>query len=225
MSLRPAIARYPARGSLRETEPAVEPVTADELRALLVETTEGLPDMQADALILISREQLEQVTGLALISQGWRLALDAGPGRADPWWDGVRQGAISELRGLPGELHLPVYPLQTVDAVTVFGLDGSGQAVDVAATFTVDTFQQPGRMVLKFGQTWPIALAEANAVQIEYTAGFGDGPESVPAALKRAILQMAAYLHEHRGDGCTPGDAWQASGAAAMAGRYAVKRL
>ena len=33
-----------------------------------------------------------------------------------------------------------------------------------------------------------------------YTAGYGDVPESVPAPIRNAIMQYAAFLYENRGD-------------------------
>ncbi|PIY28397.1 MAG: hypothetical protein COZ09_10125 [Comamonadaceae bacterium CG_4_10_14_3_um_filter_60_42] len=225
MSLRPVRLFYPQRGSVRAVAPALEPVTAAELRTHLVETVEGLSDTAAEALISAAREEIEEVTGIAMITQEWRLALDAWPGNPEPWWSGTRQGAISELRGAPATLAIPVYPLQGIDAVTVFNEAGASSAVTVATVFDVDTYQRPGRLSLKAGQTWPIALRDTNAIQIEYTAGFGDAASDVPAPLKRAVLQMAAYLYEHRGDGCTPGNAFHASGAADMAKWYQVARI
>jgi len=225
MSLRPARLYYPQRGSVRETAPNIEPATAAELRALLVETSTGLPDADAETLIQVAREEIEEVTGLAMITQGWRLSLDSWPSDGEPWWDGQRQMAISELRGIPAIVALPAYPLQTIDTVTVYDEGGTGTAVTIADFFDVDTYQKPGRMALKSGKTWPVALRKTNAVQIEYSAGYGDAATDVPAPIKRAVLQMAAYLHEHRGDGCTPGDAFSSSGAAAMASRYKVARI
>lgn len=225
MSLRPVRLFYPQRGSVRTVAPAIEPVTAFDLRRILNEEECNLMDDMAGDMIAAAREEIEEVTGLAMITQEWRLSLDAWPGKPEPWWSGTRQGAISEIRGAPATLAIPVYPLQGIDAVTVFNEAGTSSAVTVASVFDVDTYQRPGRLSLKAGQTWPIALRDTNAIQIEYTAGFGDAASDVPAPLRRAVLQMAAYLYEHRGDGCTPGNAFHASGAADMAKRYQVARI
>ena len=225
MSLRPSVPLTQHRGHVLETPPAVEPVTAAELRAQLAETADGLPDAQADALIAEARELIEQMTGLAFITQTWRMALDHWPGGHQQWWDGVRQMAISELY-VPGSLRqvtLPRYPLQSVDAVTVFDDAGNDAAVNISATFDVDVFRRPGRMVLRNGATWPIALRNSNAIEIEYTAGFGANGAAVPAVLKRAVKQVAAYLHAHYGDECVPEDALGA--ARGLLDAYAVARL
>ena len=225
MSLRPSIPLVQHRGHVIETPPAVEPVTAAELRAQLAETADGLPDAQANALIAEARDLIEQMTGLALITQTWRLALDRWPAGQELWWDGVRQMAISEIYA-PNSLReviLPRYPLQVVEAVTVYDDAGNDAEVVIASTFDVDTYRRPGRMVLRNGATWPIALRNSNAIEIEYTAGFGNTALSVPAILRRAVKQVAAYLHAHDGDDCVPEDALGA--ARGLLDAYAVKRI
>lgn len=225
MSLRPSIPLTQYRGHVIETPPAIEPVTAEELRAQLAETADGLPDAQANALIAEARELIEQMTGLAIITQTWKMALDHWPAGREVWWDGVRQMAISEIY-VPNSIravHLPRYPLQSVDSVTVFDDAGNDAAVTISEVFDVDVFRRPGRMVLRNGATWPIALRNSNAIEIEYTAGFGATASTVPAILKRAVKQVAAYLHQHYGDECVPEDALGA--ARGLLGAYTVKRI
>lgn len=225
MTLRPYIPLTQHRGHVLVTGPAVEPVTASVLRDYLAETVSGMPDSVANDLIAEARELLENITGLALITQTWRLTLDHWPGPNDPWWDGVRQIAISELAGQPAHVQMPRYPLQDVDDVMVYGLDGTGQAVDIGATFDIDTQSQRGRMVLKFGAVWPIAMRRSNAIEIEYTSGFGDTSADVPNPLKRAVKQMAAYLYSHRGDDCAPEDVISGAGVNSILAGYRAVRL
>lgn len=225
MSLRPNIRLTQHRGHVLKTAPAVEPVTAQALRDQLSETSAGLPDSQADALISEARELIEQMTGIAMVNQVWTLVLDHWPGGQELWWDGMREGAINDIYA-PNSLRavtLPRYPLASVDSVTVYDEANTSAAVTIADTFTVDTFRRPGRMVLRYGATWPIALRGANAIEIDYTAGYGANPSLVPATLKRAVKQVAAYLYAHYGDECTPEDALGA--ARGLLDAYAVKRL
>lgn len=225
MTLRPVIRLTQYRGHVLETPPATEPVSLQEVKAQLV--VDGTAD---DALlssfITESRHEIEEVTGLALITQSWRLSLDHWPGGREEWWDGVRQGAIADLyaSGVPAWVEIPRYPLASVDTVTVFDEAGTPNVVSVASVFDIDTYQKPGRMALKRGQTWPIALRTVNAIQIEYTAGYGAAVD-VPAPIKRAIKNMVAHMYSHRGDGCSAGDAYHESGAAMIVGRYQVVRL
>ena len=225
MSLRPNIPIHQHRGHVIVTHPLEEPIGADELRFQLAETEDGLPDLQAEALIDEARQLIEQMTGIAFITQTWRMALDHWPGGHQQWWDGVRQMAISELYAPNSrrEVILPRYPLQSVSSVTVYDDAGNDAAVNIAATFDVDACRRPGRMVLRSGATWPIALRNSNAIEIEYVAGFGANGSAVPAVLRRAIKQVAAYLHAHYGDECVPEDALGA--ARGLLDAYAVRRL
>ena len=227
MSLRQTARLFPFRGHVRTVDPAIEPVTAAELREHLAETATGLPENVADGFIAAAREHIEEVTGLAIINQTWRLVYDCWPATRDDWWGGVREGSISMLGGPSSDIAvmLPRYPLASVDAVSVFATNGDETVIDVAATFDVDVYQKPGRMALRLGKTWPIALRPTNGVQIDYIAGYGAGGDDVPQAIKSAIMMMASHMYSHRGDGCTAAEAYMASGAASLAGTYKAARL
>lgn len=210
------------RGHALVTAPTSEPVTATALRAHLSETSEPLPDDDANALIAEARNLIEEKTGLAFISQQWRLVLDKWPTTCEPWWDGVREGAIAELNGLPGFVYLPRYPLASIVSVTVYDQASNSATVNVAATFDVDVYQRPGRMALKSGATWPVALRPTNAVEIVYQSGYASAT-LVPPILARAVKQVAAYLYTHRGDDCQIDDAFGA--AKSLLSSYVVQRL
>jgi len=226
MSLRQPVQLQPYRGHVLVTPPAVEPVTLNSVKATL--SLEGTcDDEMIMEFISAARTYIEEVTGLAMISQVWLLSLDRWPSGQEPWWDGWRQGSRMELTG-PGSwgpLVMPRYPLQSVDDVETFNETGNGTMVNIGATFDVDVYQRPGRVSLKQGATWPIAMRSTDAIRMTYTAGYGDAAASVPAPLRTAVRQMALYLYTHRGDGCDVGSAYRDSGAAGMADAYKVARL
>lgn len=223
MSLRPRTTFTQYRGHVVVTPPVAEPITAAELRAHLAETETALPDAEANDLIATARDMIEEATGIAMISQTWRLALDCWPAHRAEWWDGVRQGAIADINGAPDYVYLPRYPLASIDAVTVYNEASNSASIVVADTFDIDTYQKPGRMVLRAGATWPVALRGSNAIEIDYVAGFGATAAIVPPTLRRAVKQVAAYLYTHTGDDCTPDDALGAAGS--LLGAYRVKRI
>jgi len=66
-------------------------------------------------------------------------------------------------------------------------------------------------------------MREINAIEIVYTAGFGDAATAVPPVVKRAVKQIAAYLYTHKGDDCGADDALAAAGS--LLDAYRVKRL
>lgn len=224
MSLRPARSVVYRRASVIETAPAAEPVTADELRTHLRADSTLLGDTEANALIAEAREEFEAQTSLALITQSWRLSLDAWPNGEPDWWDGMRDGSVADLYKSAQSVELPVYPLASVTSVTTYDEDSNATAITVATSFDVDTYSRPGRISLQSGAVWPTALRPTNAIQIVYVAGYGDAAD-VPAPIKRAVKAMAAYLYAHRGDGCSPTDAYVQSGAKAVADRYRQARL
>ena len=226
MSLRAAVPLYQFRGSVITSAPASEPVTAAELRTHLRTDSTELPDAEANALITDARTEIENMTGIAFITQSWRLSLDRWPAGGEAWWDGVREMSITELynRNTYQSVALPRYPLSSVTSVTVYDEDSNSTAITVANVFDVDTYQTPGRMTLKRGQTWPVALRANDAIQIVYVAGYANAG-AVPSPMKRAVKQLAAFLYAHRGDDCDPSQAYEDSGAAGIMAQYKVARV
>jgi uncharacterized phiE125 gp8 family phage protein len=226
MSLRVPVGLYQYQGSEIVTEPAIEPVTLEEMRQHLRIDDEDEHEYLLD-IIREAREEIEQASGLSLISQTWRLAIDRWPAGKQEWWDGVRQGHINQIYGPESysALALPKYPLLSVDSVKVYDEDSNETDVVIADTFDIDTIQRPGRMTLKVGATWPIALRSNNAIIIEYTTGYGTAATDVPSPLRRAVKALAAYLFNHRGDGCDPIEAMKMSGAATVVNRYRTQRI
>lgn len=161
-------------------------------------------------------DEIEASTGFAFLTQSWKLTLDHWPRQNEPWWSGTMVGSISELYGGASHLEtieLPRYPLQSITSITVYDEDGNSTAVTVGNVFDIDTASYPGRLRLKHGSTWPIALRNLNAIEIVYVAGFGDDVSDVPQPYKRAVRTMAAWLYDNRGTGCSMGDAYVKSGA------------
>jgi uncharacterized phiE125 gp8 family phage protein len=225
MSLRSPVQLTNARGSVIVTQPAIEPVTAEEFRDQIRDG--GLSNTEANGWIATARAYIEEINNLAIITQTWKLALDRWPSGREKWWDGVRQGSRSELYGPQSysDVPLPRYPLQSITSVTTFDTGNNATAVTVADVFNVDTYRTPGRLALRFGQTWPIALRETNAIVIDYVAGYGSAAGDVPAPIKQGVLLMAASLYENRGDGCSTVDAYAMSGARGMVDIYRAKAI
>ncbi len=226
MSLRASVPLYQHRGSVIVSAPASEPVTASELRTHLRADSTELPDGEANALITDARTEIENMTGVAFITQSWRLSLDRWPAGGEAWWDGVRETSITELYNSNTfqSLALPSFPLQSITSVTVYDEASNASVITVSNVFDVDTYQTPGRITLKRGQTWPLALRANDAIQIVYVAGYTSAA-NVPAPMKRAVKQLAAFLYSHRGDDCDPKDAYMASGAESIMAGYKAMRV
>lgn len=226
MSLRAAVPLYQFRGSVLTSAPASEPVTATELRTHLRTDSTELPDAEANALITDARTEIENMIGLAFITQSWRLSLDRWPAGGEAWWDGVREMSITELynSNTLQSLTLPRWPLASITSVTTYDEASNATSVTVANVFDVDTYRTPGRITLKRGQTWPVALRGSNAIQIIYVSGYANAA-AVPSPMKRAVKQLAAFLYSHRGDDCDPSQAYVDSGAEAIMAQFKAMRV
>lgn len=157
----------------RTVEPAVEPVTLVEARQHL-RIDHDSEDELISGLIRAAREEVEAATGLALINQSWRLALDAPP----------CSGLVRLRRG----------PVRAVTSITVYGGEGEGSLVD-PADYQLDALSRPAR--LHFRRRLEPALV-MNGIEIDFEAGFGEAGTDVPDLLKRAMLTLAAHWYEFR---------------------------
>lgn len=64
--------------------------------------------------------------------------------------------------------------------------------------FIVDADSEPPRIIPAYGTFWPQTLRVPNAVQIFFTAGYGNDGAAAPANLKIAVMQVAGVSYEHR---------------------------
>lgn len=166
------------------TAPAVEPVTLAEARAHLRVTHTG-EDALIGSLITAAREHVESVTGLRLIDQDWELALPGFP-----------QPRAHPPRARAEAIELPGWPLQSVDAVTYRDAAGVLQTLAPEA-YRVDDFRRPARLT-PIGQ-WPETESDNPlAVRVTYALGFGADGDTVPAAIRAAILLLVGDLFENR---------------------------
>jgi uncharacterized phiE125 gp8 family phage protein len=160
--------------SILLTAPAVEPVTLDEARAFLrVETNDD--DEVIAALITGARIHVEAQTRQALITQGWRLILDAWP-------------ADGRIAVLPA-------PLQSLTATRVYDFDNNAQALDIAA-FVPDL----GASALTF-EPWalPPPGHMAAGIELDVSVGYGDAATDVPEPLRQAIRLLLGHWYDNRG--------------------------
>ena len=206
------------------TAPTVEPVTLQELKAHLRLDDSTAEDSLLSGLITVAREMAEDYTRRALITQTWKMFMDSFPGgRSGQWWDGVREGALSELVGVGGVIEIPLGPLQSVTHIKTY--DDS----DVATTFSSTNYRvsayssERGRISLRDGQTWPTFERNIDGIEIQFVAGYGATGASVPGGIKEAIKAEAAYRYEHRGDCDAAGMA--SSSAMSLLSRYKIMEL
>ncbi len=154
--------------------PALEPVTVAEAKAHLRVTGEA-EDTLIASLILTSRLHIETALGLALITQSWRLLRDS-------WPEGRH-------------VDLPLRPLQGVEEVRVISAAGDPTII-AASQYLVDVASVPPRLVRR--SALPVPGQVACGIEIDFTAGYGDAADDVPAPIRQALLLLVAHWHEHR---------------------------
>jgi uncharacterized phiE125 gp8 family phage protein len=160
--------------SILLTAPAVEPLSLSEAKAFLrVEHADD--DDVIGALISASRIHIEAQTRRALITQNWRITLDAWPadGRLP-----IRPAPLRELTA--GRVH---------DAGGVaHDVDGQSFVVDAAASelaFAPWALPSPGRL--------------AAGIELDVVVGYGDAAADVPEPLRQAIRLLIGHWYENRG--------------------------
>lgn len=202
-------------------QPEVEPVSAADVKKA-IPTADVEPDDYIDSLVTVCRLYIEQMTGIAMISQEWILQFDFWGDYKNRWWDGTEQMAITELfssGNKPAQQEMPRYPLISVDKFLVDGEESD------KSIFEVDAVSKPGRAILKDGHTIPPSVKSSIRYEFNYTAGYGSDPADVPATLRQAIKMMVANMLEHRGDECSVESAYKNSGARELVRSESVRGL
>lgn len=211
---------------VQTTNPVAQPVDSAYVLALLGFGGE-LPASEVslvDTLIPVATLQVESMTSQALVQRTYRYQCGANAySDNQPWWDGVQTGSIAELYSNPTEVHLPVYPLVSVESVTLFSETDAPTVVDTDVYY-IDTDRRPGRIMLRHGQVWPAIVERVGgSFQVEFTAGHASSASGVPADLKWAVGTVAAYMYEHRG--CDGSQAVNKSGARSVIDQARLSRL
>lgn len=156
------------------TPPAFEPLSRDEVKQWLrVEIDDD--NTLIDNLIVYARERAEHVTRRALITQTWNLYLD------------IFQPVI----------EVPFPPLQSISSINYVNTGGVLSLMD-PSIYLVDAVSEPGRITPAYGKFWLPILPIMNAVVIQFVAGYGADPASVPEGLKTAMKTLISTLYENR---------------------------
>lgn len=166
-------------------EPAQEPITlAQAKNHLRLDNGLTADDDLIQLLISTARREAEALTDRSFITQRWRLTLDGFYRRENPC-------TIELDRGL----------VQSVDRIGYLDMARQLQAIDLTPGATIvatDFSRLPARLTPIFGEVWPIAIPEIGVVEIDYTAGYGDDPDDVPAGIRQWILMRVATMYDHR---------------------------
>jgi uncharacterized phiE125 gp8 family phage protein len=126
--------------------------------------TSPLDDEIARAVRTYTAEA-EHITGRAFVTQTWRLTLDA----------------------FHGAIRLEKPPLASVVHIKFYDASGLQQTL-APQDYMPDLESEPGYVVPVPGRTWPSTADRINAVEVQYTCGYGGDDTFVPDAIKGYIL-------------------------------------
>lgn len=156
--------------------PVEEPLTIEEVRDhLRIDGTDH--DATLTGYLAAARTLAELWCRRVLITQTRDLWLDAWP--------------------CTDRIALPNPPLQSVTWVKYYDTANGANTMSTA-DYLVNTYQEPGQVVLGYGKNWPSAtLRLGAAINVRYVAGYGT-PSQVPAIYKQAILLIVGHFFENR---------------------------
>lgn len=181
------------------TEPSRQPLEVQDVRNYL-KLDSNHDEIYVRTLIGGATKFAENYTGRALINRRMKLSLDSISEIEQELWEGVAIGADIVVRSR--SIELPSSPVSVVHSVKIY--DDADVATTVSTSkYYSDTVSTPARVTLRNGESWTdvgSAMRHANAIEVEYTAGYGESPLNVPEPIRLAMYQYIAFLYEHRGE-------------------------
>jgi len=190
-------------GLTTQTAWATNVVSIAEFKAFArIDSSDSTENTLIESLVFLAQDMAEAYTGRAITYQTLQLFLDKLPFSQD---DKLREGVYTapDLQSNANYIVLSKPNLIAVTHVKYYDNDNSATTF-ATSNYYVDTTSQQGRVVLKNGVSWPTAseLRNANAYEIQYTAGYGTSNSntaaSTPKPLIHAIKVLALHLYENR---------------------------
>lgn len=164
----------------RVTPPAAGPLSIEEAREVCA-VDGDYSDALLTSLMAAGVALIEQITGRALLAQGFRAEID------------LEAAAGSEVIGIGWP------PVTEVTAVSLRAVDGTVTVLDLAEITVIAT--RTGASLRRAPAAWP---AEGHAV-VTFTTGAAAAAD-VPAELVHAQRLLVAHWYAHR-EAVTPGGA------------------
>lgn len=159
--------------------PAVTlPVTLAEVKTYCA-VEDGSFDGLLGDLLKSACSRVEQLTGLVLGEQVWKLTLDE----------------------FSAAIELPKGPVLAVSAVNYVDVLGAAQLAS-ASLYSLDLTSKTQWVVLNSEGSWPATLNGVNAVSVTFSAGYLAA--TLPDDIKLAVKALVATWFENRGDAGTP---------------------
>ena len=176
------------------TEPTQEPLSLQEVKDYL-RVEDNTDERTLRPLIETARRWCEEHINRSLLQTTYRQFLDS-VAEDYPLQEGMTTGP--DLNFYRNYICLSKSPVVSVTHIKTY--DDDDTATTMSATkYYLDNAREPARIVLRNGETFPTALRVANAIEIEYVAGYGSISQ-IPEPIKVGMLQHIAFMYEQRGD-------------------------
>lgn len=160
------------------TAPAEEPISLQDATAHLRLEDDATDVALVNSLIKAARQEAENHTHRAFITQTWDLNFDT----------------------FPTVIKIPKSPLVSVTHVKFYDTAGAQQTL-AASNYIVDAPAGPqcleGRITLSATGAWPAIQVRTNAISVRFVAGYGVA-FAVPEPIKSAMKLIIGHLYENR---------------------------
>lgn len=137
----------------------------------------GEEDAYIEQLGVAAMASAELATHRQLLTATWELVLDCFPGVGEP-------------------IRLPWGSWQETVSIKYTDANGDEATWDEAEYATID--REPAEIRPVHGTAWPSPRAEAGAVRVRYTCGYGANHAAIPVLLKQGLLLVVAHWYMNR---------------------------
>jgi uncharacterized phiE125 gp8 family phage protein len=156
-----------------------EPITLEEAKAhIRYDTEQSAEDDLVRSWIRSARQKVERDTGVVLVVGTYRITVDQYP-----------------IFRLP--LILPVWPVQSIDAVAHYDRAGALQSEGSPSPYVFLSSGRPHKLALTDDLSWPTDVRTYQPGVIDVTAGYAS-PSLVPDDLKQAVKLLVAQSASFR---------------------------
>lgn len=162
------------------TQPSSEPITLEQAKAHL-RVTGSEEDSLINNLVTAVRNEAESYLNRVLVEQVWDLYLDE----------------------FTDEIVILKTPVTAITYIKYYDVDGVLQTL-ARTNYDLDHYNEPASVYPTFDVSHPATKNIKNAVNIRFTAGYGDSGD-VPEAIKSGMYLYLSYLYDNRGDQTTTG--------------------
>lgn len=170
----------------------------------LISTTDQKTYMRVDTsaddtliadMVKTATESIARFLRRTIVSAEYKLIMDRF-GDSFSIADGLAPGVydLPKSFGIAGQnaIELPYAPIVAITHIKTYDADNVSATLSAAA-YGLDV---DGRVYLNSGYPWPTSLRDYNAVEIQYTAGYGW--TNVPLPIKAAVRDYAAAMYDCR---------------------------